>query len=260
MMQAAALLESEPAIGIQNVSNEIETTLLPSGMLPLDTVNVPAPTDSRVDVLPDGHAQPRRSSTPIFATWSSATRRWTVHLDVLCSRGLPIALLPDDQDAAGDRQSRAGASGSPVRARRRSACARPRRARCAGRRVSTGCRRIGWKRVSGAGTPDDSRSVRASRHAAAPPPSGFTSTKNPTAGVEQGRRTARGVARPGRHAWCRAADPASRSLDSIGAANRSPPVVAGVESTLFAVSRASRTGRVTNPGFSRSSGIGSARR
>ncbi len=94
---AGSALLSEPAIGIQNVSNEIEATLLPSGMLPLDTVNVLTPTDSRVDTF---FLMAMLNSSLIHAylrdvVISHATL--TVHLDDPVLGGLPIALPPDDR-------------------------------------------------------------------------------------------------------------------------------------------------------------------
>ncbi len=87
----------EPAIGLQNVSNVIEATWLPSGVLPLDTVNVLTPTDSRVDAF---FLMAVLNSSLIHAYFrdvviSHATL--TVHLDDPVLGALPIVLPPDER-------------------------------------------------------------------------------------------------------------------------------------------------------------------
>ncbi len=93
---AASALLSAPAVGIQNVSNVIEATMLPSGVLPLDTVNVLTPRSEELDPF---YLMALLNSSLLNAylrdvVISHATL--TVHLDDPTLGSLPIALPPDE--------------------------------------------------------------------------------------------------------------------------------------------------------------------
>ncbi|MBK7975229.1 MAG: N-6 DNA methylase [Deltaproteobacteria bacterium] len=93
---AATAVLAAPAIGIQNVSNVIEATMVPSGVLPLDTVNVLTPRDDRIDPF---YLMALLNSSLLAAylrdvVISHATL--TVHLDDPTLGSLPIVLPPSD--------------------------------------------------------------------------------------------------------------------------------------------------------------------
>lgn len=93
---AGSAVLAAPAVGIQNVSNVIEATMLPGGVLPLDTVNVLTP---RGDDLDPFYLMALLNSSLLNAylrdvVISHATL--TVHLDDPTLGGLPIVLPPSE--------------------------------------------------------------------------------------------------------------------------------------------------------------------
>ncbi len=86
-----------PAVAIQNVSNVIEATLLPSGVLPLDTVNVLTPTDERIDPFYLIAVLNSRVIDAYFRDLLISHATLTVHLDDPVLGGLPVIAPPDER-------------------------------------------------------------------------------------------------------------------------------------------------------------------